>query len=87
MVNTDPARHGFSSDGSTSHHSGGELGTSYFLPRLVGRGRAAAALLTGKEISTEQAEQWGLLNEVRMFSLEMQRDEKTWLYLDYLALD
>eukprot|EP00435_Cladocopium_sp_Y103_P012393 s1601_g3.t1 len=41
-----------------------ELGTSYFLPRLVGRGRAAAHLLTGKEISTEQAEQWGLLNEV-----------------------
>eukprot|EP00438_Fugacium_kawagutii_P013997 Skav200410 [mRNA] locus=scaffold236:283763:288433:- [translate_table: standard] len=45
-------------------HKRGELGTSYFLPRLVGRGRAAAALLTGKEISTEQAEQWGLLNEV-----------------------
>lgn len=43
---------------------GGELGTSYFLPRIVGRGRAAAHLLTGKEISTEQAEQWGLLNEV-----------------------
>ena len=42
---------------------GGELGTSYFLPRIVGRGRAAAHLLTGKEISTEQAEQWGLLNE------------------------
>jgi len=43
---------------------GGELGTSYFLPRIVGRGRAAQALLTGKEISTDQAEQWGLLNEV-----------------------
>jgi hypothetical protein len=43
--------------------AGGELGTSYFLPRIVGRGRAAAHLLTGKEISTEQAEQWGLLNE------------------------
>ena len=43
--------------------SGGELGTSYFLPRIVGRGRAAQALLTGKEISTDQAEQWGLLNE------------------------
>ena len=43
--------------------AGGELGTSYFLPRIVGRGRAAAHLLTGKEISTKQAEQWGLLNE------------------------
>ncbi|CAK9064530.1 unnamed protein product [Durusdinium trenchii] len=43
---------------------GGELGTSYFLPRIVGRGRAAEALLTGKPISASKAEQWGLLNEV-----------------------
>merc|ERR1711972_880244 len=43
---------------------GGELGTSFFLPRIVGRQRAASILLTGKEINAEQAEQWGLLSMV-----------------------
>lgn len=52
--------------------SGGELGTSYFLPRIVGRGRAAQALLTGKEISTDQAEQWGLLNEAGLRDVGLQ---------------
>eukprot|EP00930_Biecheleria_cincta_P032095 TRINITY_DN22261_c0_g1_i1.p1 TRINITY_DN22261_c0_g1~~TRINITY_DN22261_c0_g1_i1.p1 ORF type:complete len:307 (-),score=52.11 TRINITY_DN22261_c0_g1_i1:188-1054(-) len=43
---------------------GGELGTSYFLPRIVGRGRAASLLLTGKEINATEAERWGLVTEV-----------------------
>ena len=33
-------------------------GTSYFLPRIVGRGRAAEALLTGKPISASKAGEW-----------------------------
>lgn len=40
---------------------GGELGTSYFLPRIVGRQRAASILLTGREIDAETALSWGLL--------------------------
>jgi len=43
---------------------GGELGTSYFLPRIVGRGRAASVLLTGAEINAEQAERWGLITQL-----------------------
>lgn len=43
---------------------GGELGTSYFLPRIVGRGRAASMLLTGGEIGAEKAESWGLVTEL-----------------------
>eukprot|EP00931_Biecheleriopsis_adriatica_P086319 TRINITY_DN61017_c0_g1_i1.p1 TRINITY_DN61017_c0_g1~~TRINITY_DN61017_c0_g1_i1.p1 ORF type:complete len:289 (+),score=55.77 TRINITY_DN61017_c0_g1_i1:29-895(+) len=42
---------------------GGELGTSYFLPRIVGRGRAASVLLTGGEIDAKKAEDWGLITE------------------------
>lgn len=43
---------------------GGELGTSYFLPRIVGRGRAASVLLTGGEIGAQKAENWGLVTEL-----------------------
>lgn len=43
---------------------GGELGTSYFLPRIVGRGRAASVLLTGAEIDAVKAEQWGLITQL-----------------------
>mmetsp|Transcript_643 Transcript_643/g.1125 ORF Transcript_643/g.1125 Transcript_643/m.1125 type:complete len:292 (-) Transcript_643:26-901(-) len=42
---------------------GGELGTSYFLPRIVGRGRAASVLLTGGEIDAQKAQEWGLLTQ------------------------
>ena len=65
--------------------AGGELGTSYFLPRIIGRGRAAAHLLTGKEISTQQAEQWGLLNEAWIqwiwvcLNMEYTSRNQTWL--------
>jgi enoyl-CoA hydratase len=40
--------------------SGGELGTSYFLPRLVGATRAAEILMTGRSVSGEEAERIGL---------------------------
>lgn len=43
---------------------GGELGTSYFLPRIIGRGRAASILLTGGEICAQKAEQWGLITQL-----------------------
>jgi enoyl-CoA hydratase len=34
------------------------------LPRIVGRGRALDMILTGREVSVEEAHAWGLVNEV-----------------------
>lgn len=36
--------------------SGGELGTTYFLPRVVGRARTAEILLTGRTVEATEAE-------------------------------
>jgi len=44
--------------------SGGELGTSYLLPRLVGMARAAEVLYTGRKLYAEEAERIGLVNRV-----------------------
>ncbi len=34
------------------------------LPRLIGSGRAKELVMTGKQISAEQAEKWGLVNKI-----------------------
>lgn len=39
-------------------------GASYFLPRLVGLGRAMELLLTGRAVKAEEAYAWGLATEV-----------------------
>ena len=44
--------------------SGGELGTSYYLPRLVGSARAAEILMTGRAVRADEAEKIGLVNKV-----------------------
>lgn len=44
--------------------SGCEMGTSYFLPRIIGHGRARATLLTGRAIAAQEALQIGLVSEV-----------------------
>jgi enoyl-CoA hydratase/carnithine racemase len=41
-----------------------DVGTSYFLPRIVGAGRASELMLTARIIDAQQAERIGLLNEV-----------------------
>lgn len=44
--------------------SGGELGTSYFLPRMIGSTRAAEILMTGRTIEAAEAERIGLVTRV-----------------------
>ena len=44
--------------------SGGELGTTYFLPRLVGSARAADILLTGRTVDAAEAERIGLASRL-----------------------
>jgi enoyl-CoA hydratase/carnithine racemase len=44
--------------------SGGDVGVSWMLPRIVGLGRAAEIMLTGKLIDATRAECIGLVNEV-----------------------
>ena len=44
--------------------SGGDVGTSWLLPRIIGLGRAYEMLLTGRFVEAEEAERIGLVNEV-----------------------
>ena len=44
--------------------SGGELGSSFLLPRLVGLSRASDILYTGRKVTAEEAEKIGLVNKV-----------------------
>jgi enoyl-CoA hydratase/carnithine racemase len=44
--------------------SGGDVGTSWMLPRIVGLGRAAEILLTGRLLDAEYCERIGLVNAI-----------------------
>ena len=44
--------------------SGGDMGICWLLPRIVGFGRAAEALLLGGKITSHQALSWGLASKV-----------------------
>jgi len=44
--------------------SGGEMGSSYLLPRMVGLPRAMDILLTGRTIGAEEAERIGLISRL-----------------------
>jgi len=44
--------------------SGGELGTTYFLPKLVGSARAADILLTGRTVGAAEANKIGLISRL-----------------------
>ena len=44
--------------------SGGELGTTYFLPRMVGIARASEILMTGRTVDAEEADRIGMLTRL-----------------------
>lgn len=44
--------------------SGGELGTSYFLPRMIGVSLASEILFTGRKFMADEAERSGLVSRV-----------------------
>ena len=44
--------------------SGAELGTSYFLPRMVGVARASEILMTGRTVGAEEAERIGMITRL-----------------------
>ncbi len=44
--------------------SGGELGTTYFLPRMVGTARASEILMTGRTVGAEEADRIGLITRL-----------------------
>jgi enoyl-CoA hydratase len=46
-----------------------DVGTSYFLPRIVGATRAAELMLTGRRFTAEEADRMGMLNRL------VERDE------------
>jgi enoyl-CoA hydratase/carnithine racemase len=44
--------------------SGADMGACAMLPRIVGQGRASELLYTGRFMSGEEAERWGVYNRV-----------------------
>jgi len=44
--------------------SGGELGTTYFLPRMVGSARASEILMTGRTVDAQEADKIGLISRL-----------------------
>ena len=44
--------------------AGCDMGACALLPRVIGQGRAAELLLTGRTMSGEEAERWGFLNRL-----------------------
>lgn len=44
--------------------SSADMGASFLLPRIIGRGRASELLLTGRFLDAQQAVEWGLYNRV-----------------------
>ena len=44
--------------------SGADMGACAMLPRLIGQGRAAELLYTGRFMSSDEAERWGFFNKV-----------------------
>jgi 2-(1,2-epoxy-1,2-dihydrophenyl)acetyl-CoA isomerase len=57
-------------------------GSSWFLPRLVGRGRALELLMTGRHLNAREALEWGWANYVWPMA---EFEERAAAYVDMLA--
>jgi enoyl-CoA hydratase/carnithine racemase len=55
--------------------AGADMGACSILPRIVGQGRAAELLYTGREMAADEAERWGFFN--RLASSDTLLDEAT----------
>ena len=44
--------------------SGADMGACALLPRIIGQGRAAELLYTGRSMSAQEGEQWGFFNKL-----------------------
>ena len=44
--------------------AGCDMGACAMLPRIVGQGRAAELLFTGRSMGAEEAERWGFFNRL-----------------------
>jgi enoyl-CoA hydratase/carnithine racemase len=44
--------------------AGADMGACSILPRIVGQGRAAELLFTGREMAADEAERWGFFNRL-----------------------
>ena len=54
----------FRAAGISNGLTASELGISYLLPRIAGAGRAAEIMLTGRDVSAEEAERIGVVSRV-----------------------
>ena len=41
-----------------------DTGTSFLLPQLIGPGRASEMMMSGRSVSAEEANEWGLVNRL-----------------------
>ena len=53
------------------------MGACAILPRIIGQGRAAELLFTGRSMSTEEGERWGFFNKL-VAPAELETAAKTW---------
>jgi enoyl-CoA hydratase/carnithine racemase len=57
--------------------AGCDMGACAILPRIIGQGRAAELLFTGRSMSAEEGERWGLFNKI-VPSAEIETAAKNW---------
>jgi enoyl-CoA hydratase/carnithine racemase len=57
--------------------AGCDMGACAILPRLIGQGRAAELLYTGRSMSAEEGERWGFFNRL-VPSAELETAAKKW---------
>ncbi len=57
--------------------AGCDMGACAILPRIIGQGRAAELLFTGRSMSAEEGERWGFFNKL-VAAAELETAAKAW---------